>query len=181
MNKRLLIVALGLSALLGACTPADDRYDYIEPSVVTITASPLTAEVGEAVTVTLEANLALDARSSVETRSITDIALGVCFGDDNHIPADIDNLVTTDGFCNLEKGVLPERYKLLEGTDSYKAFDDVEIQRGEVHEFRHEFTFTFTEAGRVILGPNMTYWDRGFEGPDSSGNIPPEYPIVTFE
>ena len=182
VNRQLAVLGVGLMAVLGACSPPDDQYDYVESKTPVVKVSSTDANVGEAVTVTVEASLFLDARSRVEERRVTDIAIGACFGDG--ITADGEGLANGQGFCGKEKGTLPQNYKLLAATDSdyYKPFDDRVIRRGETLELKNVFTFTVTEAQRVVIAPSMTFWDRAFEGFGGGiSSVPKNYPAVLFK
>lgn len=177
--KKWLCLLIGVASMLGACTMPDDQFDYVEASPVTITASPLEAEVGEAVEVTLVGSVELDERSRVPERPISDITLGVCFG--YGLTADEEAIVDPHGFCSEEVEALPNSYSMLNGTEYYKTFDNVVIQRGDRHEFKHAFTFTLTEENKLALQPHMMFMDEAYTGPTSSGNIPQNYPEVTFK
>lgn len=177
--KKKLILLLTIVLMLSACTMPDDEFDYVESSPVTVTASPLDAEVGEAVEVTLTGSLELDERSRVSERPISDITVGVCFG--YGLTANGEGIVDPHGFCSKEVEALPDSYEMLNGTEYTKKFDDMVIRRGERREYKHAFTFTLTEADELVLEPHMMFRDEFYTGPSFSGNIPQNYPTVTFE
>jgi hypothetical protein len=176
-KKECLLV--GMLAILGACTMPNDEFDYVESSPVTVTASPLDAKVGKAVEVTLTGSLELDKRSRVSERPISDITIGVCFG--HGLTANGEGIVDPHGFCSKEVEALPDSYEMLNGTEYTKKFDDVVIRRGERREYKHTFTFTLTEANELVLEPHMMFRDEFYTGPSFRGNIPQNYPTVTFE
>ncbi len=180
MDKGSFLFA-GLVLILSACTMPDDEFNYLEHSPVSITASPFNAEVGEEVEVTLAVNVGLDERSRVSERPISEITLGVCFG--YGLTADGEGIADPHGFCFKEVEVLPDSYQMLNGTGYTKEFDDVVIRRGESQEFKHTFTFTLTEANKLALEPHLEFTDKSYGAPmyNGSGNVPVNYPIVTFE
>jgi hypothetical protein len=177
--KKKSILLLSIVLILGACTMPDDEFDYVESSPVTVTASPLDAEVGEAVEVTLTGSLELDERSRVPERPISDITIGMCFT--HGVTDDEEQIGDSHGFCFEKEEMLPRSYQMLNGTEYYKKFGDVVIRRGERREYKHTFTFTLTEADKLVLVPHLMFMDEAFEGPTFSSNIDQNFPRVTFE
>lgn len=178
MSRRLASLLVGLTAVLSACTMPDDQYDYIVGNGVTMTASSLDAKVGEAVTLTFTGSLELDEKSRVPERAVSDVSIGMCF---THGLTTEEVWIDPRGFCEGEVGSLPPSYRLLNGTDYYKKFDNVVIPRGEKREFTHSFTFTLDEADELVLVPFLVYTDEPFPGPTHSSIIGGDWPTLTFK
>ena len=181
MNKRFFALAIVITALLSACSPPDDQYDYVFTDDINFTASPLNAKIGEAVEVTLTTDISLDERSRVAERSVSDVKLGGCFGYGYETTADGEGLADPHGLCSKEVEELPSRYELLGSTEYTEQFGNAVIERGEKLMLKHSFTFTLTEPGEVAIDPVLMYMDEFFTGPKSYGGLPQTFPEITFE
>lgn len=179
MSRKLASLLVGLTAVLSACTMPDDQYDYIVSDGVTVTVSSLDAKVGEAVTLTFTGSLELDEKSRVPERAVSDISVGMCFT--HGLTANGEVFADPHGLCEGEVESLPPSYKLLNGTDYHKKFDNVVIPRGEKREFAHSFTFTLDEADELVLVPFLVYTDEPFPGPTHSSIIGGDWPTLTFK
>jgi hypothetical protein len=80
-----------------------------------------------------------------------------------------EHVVDPRGFC-LSSGEhdtpLPSHLNMLNGSKFITDLGDVVVKRGQTRDLVHEFTFTSTKAGKVVLFPNMRFVRGEWGTPD---------------
>lgn len=175
--KKRVFICLFAATLLSSCNSSVDEFDFVWVTPPTVEASIVNVGVGEPVTVTLATDVFLPNESKVASQTLEGLQLGVCFA----LDVTDTHAVDPQGFCLYNSGQdapLEPYLQLLDGTDFMVDLGDITVNRGQSRLLTHEFTFTSTKAGKIVVNPNLLFVRSEYGTPDYASGL---YTEVFFE